>query len=372
MIRMLKTIFLVERTDKKTLFALLAIAIFSLAISIYSYQIDLGNPIAEKSNESLTVKVALNKFQVVDATENGPGSPLYKNVVQQDHAYTKQGMALKVERPELYLESALRLTQLRKDAFTMDEYDKVADIMPQMIENELDYYYYSYLAQLDSPPPFEAYSYTQFLMYLLGFVGAFWFLIIAVYSSNIMIEDFRHTTLIKGYPIAFDRYVLAKVLVTWSITCLFVLTLLVFSLPYGFLGDWGALSSVISVWNGEVEIHSVLSYSSFAIGYMLLLSLVAIVSSVILNVLVRNVYITVFIQLGLVALPLMFPRLASLVPWYPYHYVNFPALLRGESLLGAYPAELSASMGLIILSIYLVLLLALVKWFLSSGKLQRA
>lgn len=371
MFRMLKTLLIVERTDKKTLFAILAIALFSLAISIYSYQTELGNPIAEKSNEALSVKVALNKFQVVDATEDGPGSPLYKNVVQQDHAFTRQGMSLKVDRPELYVESALRLTQLRKDAFTMDEYEKIADIMPQMIENELDYYYYSYLAQLESPPPFANYTYTEFLMYLLGFVGAFWFLMIAVYSSNIMIEDFRHTTLIKGYPIAFDRYVLAKVLVTWGVSCLFIGTLLLFSLPYGFLGEWGSLSSVIAIWNGEVELHTVLSYSAFAIVYMLLLSLVAIVSSVILNVLVRNIYITIFIQLGLVALPVMFPRLATLVPWYPYHYVNFPALLRGESLMGAFPAELSAWNGLIILSIYLVLLFALVKWFLSSGKLQR-
>jgi len=369
---MLKTLFIVERTDKKTLFALLAIAIFSLAISIYSYEAELGNPIAEKSNDSLTVKAALNKFQVVDATEDGPGSPLYKNVVQQDTSFTKQGMSLKVNRPELYLESALRLTQLRKDAFMMDEYEKIADIMPQMIENELDYYYYSYLSQLETPPPFAAYTYTHFLMYLLGFVGAFWFITIAIYSSNIMIEDFRHTTLIKGYPIAFDRYVLAKVLVTWSVTCLFLVVLLLFSVPYAFLGEWGSLKDVIAIWNGQVQIHTVLSYSGFAIGYMLLLSLVAIVSSVILNVLVRNVYITIFIQLGLVALPIMFPRLATLAPWYPYHYVNFPALLRGESLMGADPAELSAWMGMVILTVYLLLILALVKWFLSSGRLQRA
>lgn len=372
MFRMLKTLFIVERTDKKTLFAIIAIALFSLAISIYSYQIELGNPIAQKSNEALMVKAALNKFEVMDATEDGPGSPLYKNVVQQDTAFTRQGMSLKVDRPELYIDSALRLTQLRKDAFSMNEYEKIADVMPEMIENELDYYYYSYLAQLETPPPFAMYTYTEFIMYLLGFVGAFWFLMIAVYSSNIMIEDFHHTTIIKGYPIPFDRYVSAKVLVTWSITCLFLVTLVLFSLPYGFLGEWGNLSSAIAVWNGEVEVNAVLSYAGFAIGYMLLLSLVAIVSSVILNVLVRNVYITVFIQLGLVALPIMFPRLATLVPWYPYHYINFPALLRGESLMGAYPAELSAWMGIIVLAVYLVILFSFVKWFLSSGKLQKA
>lgn len=372
MLRMLKTLFIVERTEKKTIFAILAIAIFSLTLSIYSYQTELGNPIVQKSNEALMVKAALNKFEVVDATEDGPGSPLYKNVVQQDAAFTRQGMSLKTDRPELYVDSALELTQLRKDAFTMNEYEKIADIMPEMIENELDYYYYSYISQLETPPPFANYTYTEFLMYLLGFVGAFWFLVVAVYSSNIMIEDFNHMTLIKGYPISFDRYVLAKVFVAWSITCLFMVTLILFSLPYGFLGKWGSLSSVIAVWNGEVQMAAVLSYTGFAIGYMLLLSLVAIVSSVILNVLVRNVYITIFIQLGLVALPIMFPRSATLVPWYPYHYINFPALLRGQSLMGAYPAELSAWMGGIVLTIYLVILFGLVKWFLSSEKLKRA
>lgn len=371
MFRMLKTLFIVERTDKKTLFALVAIALFSLAISFYAYQTELGNPLEQKSNESLAVNAALNKFQVVDATESGPGSPLYKNIVQQDQAFTRQAMSLKMSRPELYVEYSLLLTQLRKDAFLMDGYETVAATLPGLIENERDYYYYSYLSELETYPEFAPYTYTEFLLYLLGFVGAFWFLVVAVYSSNIMIEDFRHTTMIKGYPIGFDRYVLAKVLVTWGVTCLFLVTLLLFSLPYGFLQEWGNLSSVIAVWNREIELHMVLSYSAFAIGYMLLLSLVAIVSSVILNVLVRNVYITVFVQLGLVALPIMFERLATLVPWYPYHYVNFPALLRGESLGGAFPAELAAWDGVIILTIYLVLLLAVVKWFLSSGKLQR-
>lgn len=371
MFRMLRTLFIVERTDKKTLFALLAIAMFSLAISIYSYQTELGNPIIQKSNEALTVKAALNKFEVMDATEDGPGSPLYKNVVQQDTAFTRQGMSLKTDRPELYIDSALKLTQLRKDAFTMNEYEKIADLMPEKIENELDYHYYNYLKQLETPPPFATYTYTEFVMYLLGFIGTFWFLVVAIYSSNIMIEDFHHTTLIKGYPIPFDRYILAKVFTAWSITCLFIITLILFSLPYGFLGDWGNISSVIPVWNGEVEVISMLSYSVFAIGYMLLLSLVAIVSSVILNVLVRNVYITVFIQLGLVALPSMFPKMTTLFPWYPYHYINFPALLQGKSLTGAYPVELSAWMGIVVLTVYVGILFGLIKWFLSSGKLQR-
>ena len=60
-------------------------------------------------------------------------SDIYKNIVKQYYTYPKQGMALKTEQPELFIDTAIELTELRKQAFEMDSYDLGAGNLPSKI-----------------------------------------------------------------------------------------------------------------------------------------------------------------------------------------------------------------------------------------------
>ncbi|WP_419960456.1 ABC transporter [Psychrobacillus sp. BM2] len=367
----LKTLLIIEKTDRKNIFACLIVALCIIGVVVYANATELGNPIKEKSGESLAVKVALNKFQIVDASEDGDGSDLYKNIVKQYYTYPKQGMSLKMERPKLYLETAIELTELRKHAFEMDDYEVVAENLPSKIENGMDSAYYNYLNDNSLEISFGSLSFYPFLAFLFSVVGSFWFVLICIYSSNIMIDDFRHTSLIKGYPIAFSQYVLAKCMTSMGIVFIFILELIVCSLPLIYFKGLGQASYPVAVFNGEVTIYPIYKYIAVSIVYMICLAVFAILLSVILNVLLKNVYLTIFVQIILVVIPILFPALIKFIPFNPFNYVNFPSVLNGDSLNLATPVALNCNAGLLYLCISIVLLMAIIKWFLSTGKLQK-
>lgn len=368
---MLKTLFIIEKTNKKNIFACLIVALCIIGMVVYANSTELGNPIKEKSSESLPVKVAMNKFQIVDASEYGDGSDIYKNIVKQYYTYPKQGMALKTEQPELFIDTAIELTELRKQAFEMDNYNLVAGNLPSKIENEMDSSYYKYLKKHSLELSFGSLSFYPFLAFLFSVVGSVWFVLICIYSSNIMIEDFRHISIIKGYPIAFSKYVLAKCMTSMSIVVIFIIELIICSLPLIYFKGLGQASYPVAVFNGDVMIYPIYKYIAVSIIYMIVLAIFAILLSVILNVLLKNVYLTIFVQVILVVLPILFPGLIELIPFNPFNYVNFPSVLNGESLNLATPVALNSNAGLLYLCISIGLLMAIIKWVLSTGKLQK-
>ncbi|QUG43644.1 ABC transporter [Psychrobacillus sp. INOP01] len=368
---MLKTLYIIEKTDRKNIFACLIVALCVIGMVVFANTQELGNPIKEKSSESLPVKVAMNKFQIVDASEYGDGSDIYKNIVKQYYTYPKQGMALKTEQPELFIETAIELTELRKQAFEMDNYELIAGNLPTKIENEMDSAYYQYLKEHNLALSFGSLSFYPFLAFLFSVVGSVWFVLICIYASNIMIDDFRHTSLIKGYPIAFSQYVLAKCMTSMGIVFIFIFELIVCSLPLLYFKGLGQASYPVAVFNGEVMIYPIYKYIAVSIVYMICLAVFAILLSVILNVLLKNVYLTIFVQIILVVIPILFPSLIELIPFNPFNYVNFPSVLNGDSLNLATPVALNSNVGLVYICISIILLMAIIKWFLSTGKLQK-
>lgn len=368
---MLKTLLILEKTNKKNIFACLIVALCVIGMVVYTSSIELGNPIKEKSIESLPVKVALNKFENIDATESGNGSDIYKNIVKQYYTYPKQGMALKTKQPELFIETAIELTELRKQAFEMDDYEIVAGNLPSKIENEMDSKFYTYLKENNLGISSGSLSFYPFLAFLFSIVGSVWFVLICIYASNIMIEDFRHISLIKGYPITFSKYILAKCMTSMGIVFIFILELIICSLPLIFFQGLGQASYPVAVFNGEVTIYPIYKYLAISIIYMVCLAIFAILLSVILNVLLRNVYLTIFVQGILVVIPILFPKLMELIPFNPFNYVNFPSVLNGDSLNLATPVVLNSNAGLLYICISIILLMAIIKWFLSTGKLQK-
>lgn len=82
-------------------------------------------------------------------------------------------------------------------------------------------------------------------------------------------------------------------------------------------------------------------------------------------------YLTLFVQLLLFIAPSLFPVLVSLVPFNPFNYMNFTNLLNGQSLDLAKPVGLELVHGLIYIGISIILMLAAVKLFFTTGKLKR-
>lgn len=369
--KILKTFFILEKSNKKNLFACLVVAAFVFGLIFFVKTEDLGNAIKEKSGEYQSLSVALNKFQNVDASESGNGSDLYKNIVLQQQFVAKQRMAVKMNLPELQLDTAIDVVNLRANAFNMEGYDKVANNLPSKTENQLDSAFFQYLKKMGIPLSVDSLSFFPFLAYLFGMLGSVWFIFMSIYSCGIMVEEFQHTSLIKGYPITFDKYVIAKCISSMLLVGVFILELFICSLPLIYFKGLGDPSYPIAVFNGTFDVYPIYKYLGVAILYMICISIFTILLSIILNVLLKNMYLTLFLELFLFVLPMLFPSMMNFMPFNPFNYLNFSNVLNGQTLDLANPVALNSTYGLLYIAISIILMVVAVKLFLTTGKLKK-
>lgn len=368
---MLKTFFILEKSNKRNIFACISVAIFVFGLMFFVKTEDLGNAVKEKSGEYQSLSSALSQYQNVDATDSGNGSNLYKNLVLQQLLVSKQRMAIKMDRPELFMDAAIELTDLRTKSFGMEGFDNVESYLPSKIENQLDRVFYDYMNQTGIPLSIDSLTFFQFLSYLFVVLGSVWFVFISIYTCGIMIEDFQHTSIIKGYPITFDKYVIAKSIATMLIVGVFIVEIFIFSLPLLYFKGVGNPSYPIPVFDGVFTVYPIYKYIGVAILYMIFISIFTILLSVILNVLLKNMYLTLFVELLLFIVPMLFPNMMNLIPYNPFNYMNYSHLLNGQTLDLANPVVLNATHGLIYIGMSIVLMVVAVKIFLTTGKLKR-
>ncbi|MFC7686494.1 ABC transporter [Ureibacillus sp. GCM10028918] len=369
--KLLKNDFLIERTNKKNIIACIVVALFVFGLFSYIKIENSQKLIDEKASEYQSVASALTKFQTADAMDYGNGSDLYYNLLQQQRYVVNQSMALKIERPQLYLDTGIKLAELRESAFDLEGYEKVAANLPGKTENQLDSILYQFMDKTGLLVSQDTLSFFPFLLNLFMMLGSFWFIFISIFSCGILIEEFRHTSLIKGYPVSFDKYVLAKSASAMLIVCFFIVELFICSLPFIYFYGAGDPKYPIAIFDGSFKVIGTFEYIGIAVVYMIFIAIFTILLSLILNVLLKNTYLTLFVQLLLFIAPSLFPALVSLVPFNPFNYMNFTNLLSGQSLELAKPIGLELIHGLICIGIGIVLMLIAVKLFFTAGKLKK-
>ncbi|MDN4491912.1 ABC transporter [Ureibacillus aquaedulcis] len=369
--KLFKNDFLIERTNKKNIIACIAVALFVFGLFFYVKVENSQKLIDEKASEYQSVASALTKFQTADAMDNGNGSDLYYNLLKQQRYVVNQSMSLKIGRPELYLESGIKLAELRASAFDLEGYEKVAANLPTQTENRLDTVLYQFMDKTSLTVSLDTLSFFPFLLNLFMMLGSFWFIFISIFSCGILIGEFRHTSLIKGYPVSFDKYVLAKSTSAMFFVFIFIVEIFICSLPIIYFYGIGNPSYPTAIFDGSFKVITTLQYIGITLVYMIFAAIFAILLSLILNVLLKNMYLTLFVQLLLFIAPSLFPALVSLVPFNPFNYMNFTSLLNGQSLELAKPIGLELIHGLICIGISIVLMLIAVKLFFTTGKLKK-
>lgn len=369
--KLLKTNFIIEKSSKKNVLTFLFVALFVFGLAIFMENKDVGNLVIQKTSEYQNLTSALSRFQEMDASQDGDSSDIYQNLNQQQRLVTLQRAAANLDRPEMFVNSAIELSNLRKVAFDLEGYEDVAVYLPTYTENQLESIFYENLRTLGIPIFKDNLTFYQFLIFLFGILGSFWFIFLAFYSCGLMIDDFRHTSIIKGYPIPFEQYVAAKGISTLSIILLVIVELVICSLPLIYFRGLGDSSYPVAVFDGDFEIYTITQYIGVCLLYMVCIAIFVILLSIILNMLLKNMYLTLFVQLFLFTLPMLLPKLISLFPFNPYNYMNFTSLLNGESLDLSNPVVLNSTHGLISILLSIVILVVVIRLFLSTGRLRR-
>jgi len=144
-LRALKVGLVIERANRKNLVALVAVVIIVFGFMFYLKAQAVGNQIVEKKGDYYSIQAVLSKFQVKDASESGDGSDLYKNLTKQKSKIALQIATLTMDRQSMYYEASLQLAKLRQEAFELEGYENIAELLPSKLQNSMDYLYFKWM-----------------------------------------------------------------------------------------------------------------------------------------------------------------------------------------------------------------------------------
>lgn len=369
--RTLKMFFLIERTNRSNYFVLLLVAACIVGFMFYASSEKVSNPLVETTAEYQSASSALSKFQVIDVNDEGDGSNVFGNITKQRQAIALKLAALNMDREPMYYKGSIKLLDVREKIYSMDGFEIVQDLIPAKIHSDRERLFIQTLLDKEIHYKQEPLAYLPFLLTLFSVIGAVWFVFLSIYTSNIMIEDFRHTSILKGYPIKFNQYVIAKSMTKFGMVLGFIALIFVISLPLIHYKGLGDQAYPVIIYNGGIEAYSIVQYIGLSIVFMIVITIFALLLSIILNVLLKNLYLTMFVELILFFLPVLFPQLISMIPYNPFNFLNFNMIIEGGQLELANPVDINFKDGLIVLVISILLMLVAIKAFLTSGKLKR-
>lgn len=368
----LKTCFVIERSNRSNLYSIfLVIALIAAFIYVASNE-NYKNQLVISTAEYQSASSAVSKFQVVDVNAVDNSDTLFATLTKLRQALSLKLAAMKVEDEKMLRTGLQRVIQMREKVYTAEDFHLVKDLIPAPIHNQNERVLLEKLIEKDLTYQQENLQYWQFLLILFTFIGIAWFPILSFYTSGIMIEDFSHSSLLKGYPVRFSTYVIAKSFTKLVMIISFIALIFIVSLPLIKIKGLGIADYPVVIYNGLSEAITIPQYIGICIVFMVLIGLFTLLLSIIFNMLFKNMYITLFVQMLLFFLPILFPSLISLIPYNPFNFLNFNMILEGGTLSLANPVDVTFKTGLLIISICILVLLLIVQRFLSTGKLKRA
>jgi hypothetical protein len=371
-LRALKVGLVIERANRKNLVALLAVVMIVFGFMFYIKAQAIGNQIVEKKGDFYSAQAILSKFQIKDASETGDGSDLYKNLVKQKSTIALQIASLTMDKQSMYYETSLKLAELRQEAFELEGYENVAELLPSKLQNSMDYLYFKKMIDEGKDTISDLFQYMPFLLFFFVHVGAGWYIFISFHTSSILLDDFEHSSIIQGFPVRFDHYILSKCIIAFLTIVTSILLIFICAMPLWILNGLGNPLEPVEIYVGNATLVSTIQYIAMSVGYMLLISIFVMLLSIILNVLLKNMYLTLFVHFILFFLPMIFPSLISLLPYNPFNFMNFNDILLGVPVDLAKPVDITMNLGLLIICISIILMLFVIKTFFSTGKINRA
>ena len=368
----LKTCLIIERSNKSNLYSLLFVSLLIIGFMFIASNKNFGNPIVDATTEYQSISTAMSKFQIVDVNAVENNNSTFSELTKLRQMISLKIAALKMEKEEMLHTATNQVINLRDSLYKTDEFNIVKDLIPPEIHNEKERTFINALMERDVNLDQESLQYWQFLLIVFSTIGVAWFPFLSLYTSGIMIEDFQHSSILKGYPVRFDQYVVAKSITKFILIFSFILLIFIISLPLIQIKGIGVANYPVIVYQGTPVAYTIPQFILLCLGFMFIITVFTLLLSIILNMIFKNLYITLFIQLIFYFLPILFPSLISVLPYNPFNFLNFNMILQGDTLSLSNPVDITFSDGIVTLIICIVIMLVIVQKFLSVGKHKRA
>ena len=347
-----------RRGIKKPINLLFIVLSSLIMISVFIYvHIDRYQTFEIKNrSEATQVNGALYNYEIVDITE---GSTLYQNLLTQNSVLARQLNSVLFNQPKKYIETSQELTELRLAIRDDKEFDQnIAALQPNITSILKDHTYYSHLEETNEEVILKPESFGSLTLLFLSVLGVIWFPACAFLTANVLEDEYEHTSLVKGQPRTFIHRMFHKVAVLYSFFALsFVLALVVGVI---LTQIWG---NPINDLNNSQAIQliqfSIIKNWQAILGYFIYLSILFFFIfslSVFLNVVIRNFYLTLIIEICFYAVTILLPGFISYIPWYVGSFIIPTFLFNGTYLENNPEAILNPVYGTISLLLSIIIL----------------
>ena len=317
--------------------------------------------------EAIQLEATLLSYPIVNSTE---GDPVYQNLLLQKQEVAKQLNSVLFNQPEKYAVTGLELAKLRKDIREEKEFNETVKALQPAIGTILsDELLYTALKKNGQQVILKPESMGSLSLLFIGVLGLIWFPMCAFLTSNILEDEFEHESLVKGQPKTLIKRTLNKgislyVTLLLGMILAFVIGILLTQFLGDSMNDWRHVN-VIQIWNLMVQKNwqIVLWYSL----YFTILYFFTFLLSVFLNVVFRNGYLTLIIEILIFALAMILPEFVARSPWFIGGYLLPTNLFQGHYLLTEKQSLLNPVFGMLYLVCFGLVLTSLTSYLTRNG-----
>ncbi|GGA78696.1 hypothetical protein [Ornithinibacillus halotolerans] len=377
MFTLMKTIFIVERKNIKFKSILSLIILFIIGSFIYLENSQFRELEPATAAEVVAKNAALDLYKKTDATDPEVASAIYRNLNLQSTKLALRSLGLITKDDSIYIQGAIELTQVRNEIYTMNGFNEVAQYMPTYRQNRLDQVFYMAIQDQNKELLVDNSNFPTYIILFLFVLGYSWYLLVGIFSSDILLEEENHQSLVKGYPFTMATKLLAKIcsyliFIIGLLFFTFFITILIASIMYDI-----DLTYPVAIFNGDYFTIAIWEYIGISFIYFICLSLTALTISIVLNYYVKNLYIITFVHFILFFIMQLLPATGKWLWFMPFNYFNFSTLINGQTAESAGNQMIRLSNGFIILVTTFIVMLLFIYWqfYLSqirhSNKLNR-
>lgn len=325
--------------------------VFLLLIVFFIYIRDVGNIEHTVYREMNSNRIAVGTLSA-STYEDPEQSGFFDKIYSQQQLVARQDVALRFENDEWLTEASLELAELQIELHDYEQLDELNDdlqeIVPSMHQAQTNRTFFSYIEEESLPIMENRESAAGFLMTFFESFGIAAFLFLLLFSGSIISADFEHQTMVKGYPLTYERKTASKIAIYTVASFLSIVVLTAaFTGGLALLTETGHFNYPMVLYqSGSYDAVSLSAYAIRYFLYLFVLSLHVISLAAFLNTLTRNMYATLFAGLFLYALPFFIQIESAVWQWLPVQFYNVYHVLSGESAYLTGQSDLSYLYGI--------------------------
>lgn len=317
--------------DRKTQSLSLALIIVACFFTFIVSQANLGNLGQKTKDEIHAVKGSLDTISEADRL-NPAGSRKYELLVKQESLISILQMSLIMEMNDTYLKKEANLNELQLQLSHDPAFADTLSFIPPLNQLEITRVTNQYLKTNNLPRAVNNLSGVAYTIFFSSLLLTILSVIIIFFASDILISDYEHQTVIRGFPVSQTKRIWAKIITRGSLLYLNIsLALLVGFITMSWRFESGPFDYPVGLYVSAG--FTALPFSQYlivlAISIPSLIMFILLMSTC-LNILTKNLYLTLFIQLALFILPNFIPLINQLTYLLPFNYLNLQRVLTGE------------------------------------------